>query len=101
MAADTNLNIIISQGSAVKEVYNSKKQNLELQQQFNTQHTEMKKVREKEKAKRSSNANLINEQNKRLKSKNEDQDNSKEEEKEKKKEDRYDKPEGNFIDIKV
>ena len=99
MASDTNLNIIISQGSVVKEVYNSKKQNLELQQQFNTQNTEMKKVSEKAKTKKSSNANLINKQNKRRKSKSGDQDNHRK--KEKRSEDRRVNSEGNLIDIKV
>lgn len=99
MAGDTNLNIIISQGSAVKEVYNSKKQNLELQQQFNTQHTEMKKMSEKAKTKKSSNVNLINKQNKRQKSESGDQD--KKREKEKRSEDMHVNPEGNLIDIKV
>jgi hypothetical protein len=99
MASDTNLNMIISQGSAVKEVYNSKKQNLELQQQFNTQHTEMEKTSKKAKTNKSSNTHLVNERNKRQKSKNGEQDNHRE--KEKRSEDRHVNPEGNLIDIKV
>jgi hypothetical protein len=49
MASDTNLNIVLSQGHAVKNIYNVKKQSLELQQQFAAQHTEVKEKRKKEK----------------------------------------------------
>ena len=49
MASDTNLNIVLSQGHAVKNIYNVKKQNLELQQQFAAQHTDVKEKRKKEK----------------------------------------------------
>ena len=49
MASDTNLNIVLGQGHAVKNIYNVKKQNLELQQQFAAQHTEVKEKRKKEK----------------------------------------------------
>ena len=47
MASDTNLNIVLSQGHAVKNIYNPKKQSLELQQQFAAQHTEVKEKRKK------------------------------------------------------
>ena len=49
MASDTNLNIVLGQGHAVKNIYNVKKQNLELQQQFAAQHTKVKEKRKKEK----------------------------------------------------
>ena len=49
MASDTNLNIILGQGHAIKNIYNVKKQNLELQQHFAAQHTEVKEKRKKEK----------------------------------------------------
>jgi len=49
MASDTNLNIVLGQGHAVKNIYNVKKQNLELQQQFAAQHTEVKEKKKKEK----------------------------------------------------
>ena len=48
MASDTNLNIILGQGHAIKSIYNVKKQNLELQQQFASQHTEVKEKKDKE-----------------------------------------------------
>lgn len=37
MAGDSTVNIAISQGSAVKEMYNVKKQTFEMQQQMGTQ----------------------------------------------------------------
>ena len=43
MAGTTDMNIVIGQGNAVKEVHNVRKQNLELNQQFVAQQTEQKK----------------------------------------------------------
>ena len=43
MASTSDMNIVIGQGNAVKEVHNVRKQNLELNQQFVAQHTEQKK----------------------------------------------------------
>ena len=37
MVGESNVNMVISQGNAVKEVYNVKKQNLEVQQQAGMQ----------------------------------------------------------------
>ena len=59
MASDTNLNIVLSQGHAVKNIYNVKKQSLELQQQFAAQHTEVKEKRKKEKVARFSAENRV------------------------------------------
>lgn len=61
MASDTNLNIILGQGHAVKNIYNVKKQNLELQQQFAAQHTEVKEKRDKKKVKKFSADNMVQE----------------------------------------
>ena len=47
MAATTNMNIILGQGNAVKEVHNARKQNLELNQQFVAQETDGKKKEDK------------------------------------------------------
>jgi hypothetical protein len=44
MASTTDMNIVLGQGNAVKEVHNVRKQNLELNQQFVAQQTEEKKV---------------------------------------------------------
>ena len=43
MASTTDMNIVLGQGNAVKEVHNVRKQNLELNQQFVAQQTEEKK----------------------------------------------------------
>jgi len=61
MASDTNLNIILGQGHAVKNIYNVKKQNLELQQQFAAQHTEVKEKKNKEKVMKFSADNMVQE----------------------------------------
>lgn len=47
MAVTSDMNIVLGQGSAVKEVYNVKKQNLELNQQFVAQETDQKKKEDK------------------------------------------------------
>lgn len=49
MVGTTNMNIILGQGDAVKEIHNVKKQNLELNQQFVAQETEDRKKEEKQK----------------------------------------------------
>ena len=49
MSSTTNMNIILGQGSAVKEVHNVKKQNLEVNQQYVVQHVEDKKKEDKDK----------------------------------------------------
>jgi hypothetical protein len=101
MASDSNLNSIISQGIAVKQIYNPKKQNLEVQQHFNTQHTETKEAQDKTKIKQTENENRV--ENK--------EDGHKKEQRRRKKRKRKKShlskqsqdltPEGNFIDIKV
>lgn len=47
MSGTANLNIILSQGNAVNEVNNIRKQNLELNQQYVVQHADIKKRKEK------------------------------------------------------
>jgi hypothetical protein len=49
MAATTNMNIILGQGNAVKEIHNIRKQNLELNQQVVAQETDGKKKENKAK----------------------------------------------------
>ncbi len=43
MASTTDMNIVLGQGNAIKEVHNVRKQSLELNQQFFVQKTEDKK----------------------------------------------------------
>ena len=49
MAGDSNINIVIGQGNAVKEIYNVKKQDLEVQQQTGMQESIKKNREEKTK----------------------------------------------------
>lgn len=43
MASTTDMNIVLGQGNAIKEVHNVRKQSLEVNQQFVVQNTEDKK----------------------------------------------------------
>jgi hypothetical protein len=49
MSATTDMNIILGQGSTVKEVHNVKKQNLEMNQQFVAQQSDDLKREDKSK----------------------------------------------------
>jgi hypothetical protein len=49
MSATTDMNIILGQGNAVKEVHNVKKQNLEMNQQFVAQKSDDLKKEDKSK----------------------------------------------------
>lgn len=49
MAGTTNMNIVLSGGSAVKEIHNTRKQSLDLNQQYVVQNAESRKKKDKEK----------------------------------------------------
>lgn len=49
MSGTTNINIVLSQGTAVKEVQNIRKQSLDLNQQYVVQHAESLRKEDKEK----------------------------------------------------
>ena len=49
MTTTADMNIIVGQGTAIKEVYNVKKQNLEMNQHFVAQHAEDQKKEDKSK----------------------------------------------------
>ncbi len=101
MASDTNVNSIISQGIAIKQVYNPKKQDLELQQHYTVQHTELKKQKQKSKIKKTDQENQVEnktDEQKESKSKKADHDANKHTQESP---DYNLSPEGNFIDIKV
>ncbi|RPH51310.1 MAG: hypothetical protein EHM85_07215 [Desulfobacteraceae bacterium] len=49
MSGTTNMNIVLSQGTAVKEVHNVRKQSLDLNQQYVVQHAEILRKEDKEK----------------------------------------------------
>jgi hypothetical protein len=103
MSGTTDMNIIIGQGTTIKEVHNVKKQNLEINQQFVAQNSENQKGEEKSKVQEY-------ETNNRLEIKKEEEED--EEEKKgpnKRKKDKHtekqenesNSTEGNVIDIRV
>ena len=49
MSGASNMNMVLNQGNAVKEIYNAKKQSLEPQQHINTQVTQQKRHEDKSK----------------------------------------------------
>ncbi|MGB5157857.1 hypothetical protein [Desulfobacterium sp. N47] len=49
MSSSSNINIVLSQSTAIKEIHNVTKQSLELNQQYVTQHAEIRKKEDKEK----------------------------------------------------
>ncbi len=78
MTGTSNMNIIVGQGTAVKEVHNVKKINLEIKQQFVAQETETQKKKDQSKIQKLENTDKV-----MIKSDQEDRD--KEEKKNKKK----------------
>lgn len=59
MTGTTDMNIVLGQGDAIKEVHNIKKQSLELNQQFIAQKTEDEKKEDKSKVKEFDTGNRI------------------------------------------
>jgi hypothetical protein len=101
MTGTGDMNIIVGQGAAVKEVHNVKKQNLEINQQFVAQETEGQKKKDKSKIQKLEHGDKI-------KIKSDQEDRSKEEKKNKKKgskkkksDDEFKMNASNLIDIKV
>ena len=99
MASTVDVNIILGQGSAIKEVHNVKKQNLEISQQFVVQNIEEKKKEEKDKVQDFEKSNRIDIKNDQEKKKGQKGD--KRGAKKKKQEEKNNLSEGNIIDITV
>ena len=59
MSSASNMNMVLNQGSVVKEMYNVKKQSLEPQQQINVQVTQEKRHENKSKIDRSQTDNRV------------------------------------------
>jgi len=103
MASTTDMNIVIGQGNAIKEVHNVRKQSLELNQQFVAQQTEQKKkedrvtVQEFESPQRIGIEEEEQEDKRDKKNFGDDQ----RESKQKQPGEESDQPEGSLIDIKV
>jgi len=93
------MNIILGQGSAIKEVHNVKKQNLEVNQQCVVQHVEDKKKEDKDRVQDFEKSKRINMENEKEKKKGK-KSNKRGSEKEKQKE-KNNFLQRNIIDIKV
>lgn len=98
MSAKTDMNIIIGQGNAIKEVHNVKKQNLEMNQQFVAQQTDDLKRKDKSKVQEFETNNKIE-----IKKEKEKKEGHKKQKKHKgsKEENKLNSTEGNVIDIRV
>ncbi|MBN1225611.1 MAG: hypothetical protein JXA79_01345 [Deltaproteobacteria bacterium] len=103
MASTGDINIVLGQGSAIKEVHNVRKQSLELNQQFVAQRTEDKKKEEKKKVQEFDTDNKIKISNDEEKKGTEDKDKRNREKDSGKKqlEDELKTSDYSFIDIKV
>ncbi len=101
MSITNDMNIIIGQGTAIKEVHNVKKQSLEINQQFIAQETDDKKKEKKSKVQE------LEAENKIVASRDEDEKKNKDQKSNKRglpKEGKVEDnnlPEGNIIDIMV
>jgi hypothetical protein len=98
MSAKTDMNIIVGQGNAIKEVHNVKKQNLEMNQQFVAQQTDDLKRKDKLKVQEFETNNKIE-----IKKEKEKKEGHKKQKKHKgpKEENKLNSTEGNVIDIRV
>jgi hypothetical protein len=101
MTGTGDMNIIVGQGTAIKEVHNVKKQNLEINQQFIAQEAEGQKKKDKSKIQKLEHGDEV-------KIKSDQEDGSKEQNKNKKKgtkkkksDDELKMNESNLIDITV
>ncbi|PNX50309.1 MAG: hypothetical protein BV456_07125 [Thermoplasmata archaeon M8B2D] len=99
MSGTTNMNIIIGQGSTIKEVHNVKKQNLEMNQQFVAQNSEDIKKEDKSKVQEFETKNKIEAEKEKEKQK--DQKGKKKKPSNKNKKEKINLSEGNLIDIRV
>jgi uncharacterized protein HemX len=103
MASTGDINIVLGQGSAIKEVHNVRKQSLELSQQFVAQRTEDKKKEEKKKVQEFETDNKIKISDDEEKKGTEDKDKRKrkKDSAQKQREDELNKSDYPLIDIKV
>jgi len=101
MASTTDMNLVLAQGTAIKEVHNVRKQNLELNQQFVVQETEDKKKEEKSKVRESESGDRVEiKGDEEKENKGGAEDNQEDSKKERSKEE-SDLSEGKLIDIRV
>ena len=98
MSGTTNMNIIIGQGTTIKEVHNVKKQSLEMNQQFVAQNSEDIKKEDKSKVQEFETKNRIEAEKEKEKQK--DQKGKKKKPSNKNKKEKINLSEGNLIDIR-
>ena len=99
MSGTTNMNIIIGQGTTIKEVHNVKKQSLEMNQQFVAQNSEDIKKEDKSKVQEFETKNRIEAE--KDKEKQKDQKGNKKKSNNKNQKEQISLSEGNLIDIRV
>ena len=99
MSGAADMNIIIGQGSSIKEVHNVKKQNLEVNQQFVAQKSEDQKGEDKTKVQEYETNNKIETKNEEEEKK--DHKKHKKNQHAEKQENQTNPTEGNLIDIRV
>jgi len=99
MSGTTHMNIILGQGTTIKEVHNVKKQNLEMNQQFVAQQSDAAKKEDKSKVEEFETKNKI--EIKKEKDKKEDQKGDKKESKDESQKEKLNLLEGKLIDIIV
>jgi len=101
MTSTSSMNTIVGQGTAIKEIHNVKKQNLEVNQQFVAQKAEDEKKEDKSKVQESDQQNKVEiESDKEKEDKKKKKDDQKGSSREKL-EDEVNFSEGNLIDITV
>ncbi|HUU40253.1 MAG TPA: hypothetical protein VMW42_04875 [Desulfatiglandales bacterium] len=101
MATATDVNIVLGQGNAIKEVHNVRKQTLELNQQFFAQKAEEKKKEDRVRIQEFEPSNKVEiKGDEEKKEKNDSGENKKDSKQEQMKTEK-DSPEGSFIDIKI
>jgi len=101
MAGTTDMNIVLGQGNAIKEVHNIRKQSLELNQQFIAQKTEDEKKEDKSKVKEFDAGNRVEVKADEEKEKKGDSEDNQKDSKKKKIKEESNLSEGNLIDITV
>jgi len=101
MVGTTDINIVLGQGNAIKEVHNIRKQSLELNQQFIAQKTENEKKEDKSKVKEFDTGNRIEVKTDEEKKQNGDSEDNQKDSKKEKTEEKSKLSEGNLIDITV
>ena len=101
MSSLTDMNIVLGQGSAIKEVHNVRRQDLELNQQFVAQKAEDKKKEEKSKVQEFDLENRVEIKSDEEKKKREDQRYDNRGSKKEKLKEPLVSSEGSLIDIKV